>query len=227
MDKFAVIVAGGTGSRMGNSVPKQFIEVGGKPLLLYTIDAFLKAFVDIQLMVVLPEIHLETGKAFIEKAYANSSSIRVTTGGVTRFESVRNGILHAPDSSIIFVHDAVRCMVSPELIRNCYEVAKSKGSAIPVVSIKDSIRQITISGSEVVNRETLRAVQTPQTFHSEILKQAFALPYNEAFTDEATVVEFSGGTVELMEGEETNIKVTYPADLLLAEQYFLKASQSF
>lgn len=223
MEKFAVIVAGGSGSRMGNATPKQFLEVGGKPLLIHTIDAFLRAFKDIQFMVVLPETYLEEGKALLEQAYPHAaSSIGMTKGGATRFESVRNGMLHAPDASIVFVHDAVRCMVSPSLIQRCYAVALEKGSAVPVVSVKDSIRRLTNSGSEVVDREALRAVQTPQTFRVDILKKAFELPYQNGFTDEASVVERNGGKVELIDGEETNIKVTYPADLLLAEQFFLR-----
>ena len=226
MKKFAVIVAGGSGSRMGNATPKQFLEVGGKPLLIHTIQAFLSAFEDISIVVVLPEIHLQTGQQLIDKAFS-SHKIKITTGGVTRFESVKNGIQLAPDQSIVFVHDAVRCMVSADLIRACYAKAMVTGSAIPVISVKDSIRRITENGSEVVNREVLRAVQTPQTFNASILKAAFLQPYHESFTDEATVVEFNGGAVELIEGEETNIKVTYPADLLMAEQFFLKSQSSF
>lgn len=226
MEKFAVIVAGGSGSRMGNATPKQFLEVGGKPLLIHTIQAFLIAFEDISIVVVLPEIYLQTGQQLIDQAFS-TNEIKITTGGATRFESVKNGIQLAPDHSIVFVHDAVRCMVSPELIRACYTKARITGSAIPVISVKDSIRRITENGSEVVNREVLRAVQTPQTFNAAILKAAFQQPYHESFTDEATVVEYNGGTVELVEGEETNIKVTYPADLLMAEQFFLTRRSSF
>lgn len=226
MDKFAVIVAGGSGTRMGKEVPKQFLEIAGKALLVHTLEAFQNAYEDFQLMVVLPEIHLETGKAILASAFPDSSRINVTTGGVTRFESVRNGIALAPDPSIIFVHDAVRSMVSPELIRRCYEMAIEKGSAIPVVSVRDSIRRVFPSGSEIVNREELRAVQTPQTFHSALLKNAFHQPYQEKFTDEASVVESAGGSVELISGEESNVKVTFPSDLLFAEQYFLRRHSS-
>lgn len=226
MEKFAVIVAGGSGSRMGQATPKQFLEVGGKSLLLHTIDAFLRAYEDMQIIVVLPEVHLNVGRDLINANYPEHNRIVTTVGGPTRYASVQNGISLAADTSIVFVHDAVRCMVSLDLIRRCYETALEKGSAIPVVSVKDSIRMITPIGSEVVNREILRAVQTPQTFKAEILKKAFALPYQEAFTDEATVVEYSGGTVELIAGEEANIKVTYPADLLMAEQFFKISSSS-
>lgn len=222
MEKFAVIVAGGSGTRMGNSMPKQFLEVAGKPLLIHTIASFHEAYEDMAIIVVLPHAHLETGKSLIDQFFPSCSFIHITSGGVTRFESVKNGIQFASDESIVFVHDAVRSMVTPSLIQRCFAVAREKGSAIPVVPIKDSIRRVTTDGSVVLDREILRAVQTPQTFYAGELKKAFLQPYQSAFTDEATVVEYAGGKVELIEGEETNIKVTYPSDLLMAEQFFLR-----
>jgi 2-C-methyl-D-erythritol 4-phosphate cytidylyltransferase len=222
MRKFAVIVAGGSGSRMGAGIPKQFLELCGKPVLVHTIRAFLRAYEDMSIVVVLPAAHLEKGKEILEAEFA-MHSLMVTEGGLSRFESVRNGLSHVDRDSIVFVHDAVRCLVSPLLIRNCYEKALHEGSAIPVVPLKDSIRRLVPGGSEVVNREELRAVQTPQTFVASILLDAFRLEYNESFTDEATVVEFAGGKVNLIEGEESNIKITYPSDLRLAEQLLSEA----
>ena len=227
MEKFAVIVAGGSGTRMGQSVPKQFLQVGGKPVLVHTLEAFRRAFEDIQMVVVLPSLHMESGRSLLSVYFPDSSGIQLTTGGATRFESVQAGVQLAPDDSIIFVHDAVRCMVSPELIRRCYETAARHGSAIPVVAVKDSMRRLTETGSEVVDREVLRAVQTPQTFRSSLLKSALQQPYEVSFTDEATVVESSGVPVVLVSGEDSNVKITYPSDLLMAEQYFRQQDASF
>jgi len=218
MRKYAVIVAGGTGSRMGSDTPKQFLEVGGKSLLVHTIHAFLESYDDMSVVVVLPALHMDRGKEILENAFPQTA-IRVAEGGPNRFGSVKNGLALVDPESIVFVHDAVRSLVSPGLIRRCYEAAVKHGSAIPVVPLKDSIRKLVPGGSEVLNREELRAVQTPQTFRAALLIEAFNLAYRDAFTDEATVVEYAGGQVSLVDGEESNIKITYPSDLLLAQQY--------
>jgi 2-C-methyl-D-erythritol 4-phosphate cytidylyltransferase len=219
MDKFAVIVAGGSGLRMGHETPKQFLPVCGVPVLIHTIRAFLTTFSDLSVVLVLPAEHMQKGRDMVGR-YLPDATVQFAPGGKTRFESVRNGLHLVPADSIVFVHDAVRCLVSPALIRRCYEQAVEQGSAIPVVPLKDSIRRITPAGSEVVDRGSLRAVQTPQTFRAEILIKAFETGYLESFTDEATVVEYSGGSISLISGEEANIKITYPSDLLLAEQFF-------
>lgn len=219
MEKFAVIVAGGSGSRMGNEIPKQFLPVAGVPVLIHTVRAFLAAYPDLQIILVLPSEHIQKGHE-LAAAYFPDNPILLATGGKTRFDSVRSGLSLVTPEAIVFVHDAVRCLISVSLIRRCYDQALAEGSAVPVVPLKDSIRKITDAGSEVVNRETLRAVQTPQTFKGELLIKAFETPYQDGFTDEATVVEFAGGKISLVEGEEANIKITYPSDLLLAEQFF-------
>jgi 2-C-methyl-D-erythritol 4-phosphate cytidylyltransferase len=203
---------------MGHDTPKQFLHVNGQPVLVHTLRAFRDAYDDMSLILVLPAAHLETGKQILAD-HLPGLDVQFAEGGKTRFESVKNGIDLASDDAVIFVHDAVRCLVSIPLIQVCYEHAVRLGSAIPVVPLKDSIRRVFPGGSEVMNREELRAVQTPQTFQSHILKKAFQQPYRDAFTDEATVVEYAGGKVELIDGEESNIKITYPSDLLLAEQY--------
>ena len=218
MRKFAVIVAGGSGTRMGHETPKQFLHVNGHPVLVHTLRAFRDAYEDMSLILVLPAAYMETGKQILAD-HLPGLNVQFAEGGKTRFESVKNGIRLAADDSVIFVHDAVRCLVSVPLIRVCYEQAVRLGSAIPVVPLKDSIRRVFPGGSQVLNREELRAVQTPQTFRSEILKKAFQQTYQDSFTDEATVVESAGGRVELINGEESNIKITYPSDLLLAEQF--------
>ncbi|MFP5040498.1 2-C-methyl-D-erythritol 4-phosphate cytidylyltransferase [Parasediminibacterium sp. JCM 36343] len=216
MKKIAVIVAGGSGQRMGSSTPKQFLPLQGKPLLCHTMNAFLQAYHDIELVVVLPAEHLPVGKQ-IALGF-NNKQIHCIAGGITRFHSVQKGLAFKNISnSIVFVHDGVRCLVSTGLIKRCYEQALAKGSAIPAVAATDSIR-ISTQGDEsiVADRNKVRIVQTPQTFRGDILMQAFQHPYQENFTDEATVVEFSGQKVLLIEGEYTNLKITRPIDLLLA-----------
>lgn len=219
MDKFAVIVAGGSGLRMGHETPKQFLPVGEVPVVIHTIRAFAAAVSNLIVVLVLPAEHMQKGKEMVS-SYIPEVNIQYAPGGKTRFDSVRSGLRLVSADSIVFVHDAVRCLVSPSLIHRCYEQAVEQGSAIPVVPLKDSIRKITPEGSEVVNRELLRAVQTPQTFQADILLRAFETDYQDSFTDEATVVEYSGGKISLIDGEEANIKITYPSDLLLAEQFF-------
>jgi 2-C-methyl-D-erythritol 4-phosphate cytidylyltransferase len=218
MKKYAIIVAGGTGTRMGKPMPKQFLLLGDKPVLYYTLKTFLEAYDDLSILLVLPEEYSDIGKEIID-AYFDYSRIQVTFGGETRFHSVQNGLKLVQDESIIFVHDAVRCMVTVDLIRLCYEHTLQMGSAVPVVRTKDSVRILNEEGNdnEVLDRSKVVLVQTPQTFHSKILLPAFEIDYKERFTDEATVVEAFGLKISLVEGEEDNIKITRPVDLLIAE----------
>ncbi len=222
MDKFAVIVAGGLGIRMGDIVPKQFKLLNGKPVLFYTINSFLKSFDDLRIILVLPEEYVSAGQEIID-AFFDYSRISITTGGRTRFHSVQNGLQLITEESIVFVHDAVRCLVSVDLIHRCYEGAIENGSAIPVVDCKDSVRLTGEEGSEALERTNIKLVQTPQTFHSKILLPAFRIDYKDKFTDEATVVEAYGLKVNLVNGEENNIKITRPLDLAIAE-YLLSAN---
>lgn len=217
MQTYVVIVAGGAGKRMGSVLPKQFLLLKNKPVLYYTIDAFLKALPDCKVIVVLPEEHLELGKEIID-GFFDAQRIQLTVGGETRFHSVQNGLKLIEEESIIFVHDGVRCLVSEELIQRCYAAALETGSAIPAVECRDSVRIITEEGNDPVDRSKLRLVQTPQTFHSKILLPAFAIDYKAWFTDEANVVEAFGLKVTLVQGEETNIKITNPMDLVIAEK---------
>jgi 2-C-methyl-D-erythritol 4-phosphate cytidylyltransferase len=217
MSKIAVIVAGGSGLRMGNELPKQFLLLEGKPILLHSIDAFLQAYADISIRLVIPQHYIDYTKELL-KNFGYSDDIKIIQGGETRFHSVKNGIGNAQSGDIIFVHDAVRCLVSKTLIQRCYEMASEKGSAIPVIPIRDSMRKVLNSEvSEVVSREHLYAVQTPQTFKSDILLDAFNVDFNPSFTDEATVCEHAGKTIYTVDGEEQNIKITYPEDLLYAK----------
>lgn len=217
MRKNAIIVAGGTGSRMGGNLPKQFMLLKGKPVLYYTLKTFLEAYDDLQIILVLPVEHTDLGQEIID-AWFDKDRIRITAGGDTRFQSVKNGLALVTEESVIFVHDGVRCLVTKDLIHRCYGQAAETGSAIPVVASKDSIRLLTEEGSDVLDRNRVMLVQTPQTFHSKILLPAFQIDYKDKFTDEATVVEAYGLKVSLVEGEENNIKITRPVDLLLAEE---------
>ena len=220
MKKIAVIVAGGSGTRMGTNIPKQLLTINNKPIVIYTIETFLAAWDDIKIILVMPETYLVEGKNLLAEYFPNNI-IQCVVGGATRFESVKAGLSFIEEESIIFVHDAVRCLVSSHLIQLGYEKALVHGAAIPVISIKDSIRMIDGENSIVVNRDILRAVQTPQVFKSDILLPAFNQSYETSFTDEASVVEKMGHTVTLFSGEETNIKITVPADIEFATQVLL------
>lgn len=218
MKKIAVIVAGGLGARMGAGLPKQFLHIKRKPLLYYTLDVFFRSFEDMQVVLVLPEEYVEMGREIID-AYFDETRIRITVGGASRFESVKNGLNLIGEESIIFVHDAVRCLVTIDLIRRCYETALETGSAIPVVKSSDSVRLLSSEGaSDALEREKIVLVQTPQVFHSKILLPAYNIDYKDKFTDEAAVVEAFGLKVSLVEGDKNNIKVTHPIDLVVAER---------
>ncbi len=220
MKKFAVIVAGGSGIRMNSAIPKQFILLKNKPVLFYSIDAFLKAYDDLQIILVLPEEHIAKGQEIID-GYFDNTKIQLINGGRTRFHSVQNGLGLIDEESIIFVHDGVRCLVTKDLIYRCYAAAVEFGTAIPVLTSKDSVRFVSEDGNEALDRNFVKLVQTPQTFHSKILLPAYKIDYKEKFTDEASVVEAYGLKVHLVEGEENNIKITRPADLQLAESLLL------
>jgi len=219
MQKYAIIVAGGTGSRMGSSTPKQFLLLNDKPILYYTLKVFLEAYEDVQIILVLPEEYTELGREIID-AYFDYSRIQITSGGETRFHSVKNGLALADKESIIFIHDAVRCLVTIDLIHRCFENALKTGSAVPALRSKDSVRLLNEeeNDNEVLDRSKVVFIQTPQTFHSRILVPAFEIDYKERFTDEATVVEAFGLKISLIEGEESNIKITRPIDLFIAEK---------
>jgi len=217
MKKFAVIVAGGIGQRMGVEMPKQFLLLRGKPVLWYTINAFLMAYDDLKVILVLPLAHLESGEE-LRNLFLNIDRIEIVSGGLTRFHSVQNGLKIIKEQSVVFVHDGVRCLITKELIKNCYEQAIEKGSAVPAVASSDSIRITDGEQNYVADRDTVRLIQTPQTFLSDIILPAFEQEFSHAFTDEATVVEALGNEIFLIEGEYNNLKITRPIDLLIAEK---------
>ncbi len=218
--KIAIIVAGGTGQRMGSVVPKQFLEIEGKSILLHTIDQFVNAFDDISLVVVLPEGYIEEGKKLINNRTKNP--IQFIAGGETRFESVKNGLTAVKEKCIVFVHDAVRCLLTPALIQRCYQQAVENGSAIPAVSSTDTVRIMENETHHLFDREKVMLIQTPQTFQSEVILAAFNQVYQPNFTDEANVVEASGQPVFLVDGEFENIKITRPLDLAIATYVLTK-----
>ncbi|WP_346236449.1 2-C-methyl-D-erythritol 4-phosphate cytidylyltransferase [Niabella insulamsoli] len=216
MNKVAVIVAGGSGKRMGNELPKQFMMIDQKPVLFYTLNTFLSAYPDMQIILVLAEEFLGMGNEIID-AFFEKDRIKIAIGGATRFESVKNGLSLIEEDAIVFVHDAARCTLTTALIHRCYDTAVATGTAIPVMECSDSIRMIAEDGSnEAIDRDKIKMVQTPQVFHSKILLPAFNIDYKNYFTDEASVVEAFGMMVTLVKGEKENLKITHPVDLLTA-----------
>ena len=216
MKKIALIVAGGNGSRMNNDTPKQFLLLGNKPVLYHSIKAFLEAYNDMEIILVLPEEHIGKGQEIID-GYFDDSKFKITAGGRTRFHSVQNGLSLVNEEAIVFVHDGVRCLLTSELVKRCYEGALESGTAVPAVACKDSVRLLTSNGNKILNRNRVMLIQTPQTFHSKILLPAYQIDYKDKFTDEATVVEAFGLKINLIEGEEDNIKITTPTDLFIAD----------
>jgi 2-C-methyl-D-erythritol 4-phosphate cytidylyltransferase len=217
MKKYAVLVAGGSGSRMKSDLPKQFILLKNKPLLVYTIESFLQADADINIILVLPEQHLQTGKDIVAQ-YFNGKEIIITSGGATRFHSVKNGLMQINEEGIVLVHDAVRSLVSVDLIQRCITETIAKRAVIPAISSKDSVRILDGEKNKSISRDTVMLVQTPQTFFSEELKKAFEVEYNDSFTDEASVMEAAGFQIHIITGDENNIKITHPIDLIIAEK---------
>jgi 2-C-methyl-D-erythritol 4-phosphate cytidylyltransferase len=217
MKKYAVIVAGGSGLRMKTGVPKQYLLLRDKPVLWYTLTAFLDSYDDMEIILVLHKDYVEKGLEIVQSTHS-PKRIWITEGGETRFHSVQNGLKHIHLHSIVFVHDAVRCLITDQLIHRCYEETLRNGNAVPAVAAVDTIRLESGSGNEQVDRNRVRIIQTPQTFYSDMIKAAFDQEYNDAFTDEASVIERLGVKINLVEGDYSNIKITKPVDLLIAEK---------
>lgn len=217
LKKYVIIVAGGSGSRMKSSLPKQFIPVGEKPILMHTIEVFRNCIEDIGIILVLPEKYTKLWKELCTE-FQFPVSHQITNGGSTRFESVSNGLkLVQNNNSIVGVHDGVRPFVSESTINNTFAAAEEHGTAIPVVELNDSIRKLTENDSIVQDRAEFRLVQTPQCFKYSILKKAYEQEYQDTFTDDASVVEAAGHKIELIEGNFENIKITRSFDLAIAE----------
>lgn len=217
MKKVALIVAAGKGSRMNRTTPKQFLLLKHKPVLYYTLKAFMDAYHDVEIILVLPPEHIAHGQEIID-GFFGPSNLRICEGGRTRFHSVQNGLKLIDKECIVFVHDGVRCLITPSLIRHAYEEALQHGNAIPAVPCKDSLRLIAKDTNNGLDRNTVRLIQTPQTFHSKLLIPAFQIDYKEHFTDEAAVMEAFGLNIHLVEGDPDNLKITTETDLFLAEK---------
>jgi len=220
MKKYAIIVAGGTGTRMKANQPKQFLEVAGKPILWHTIKRFDDADHSTMIIIVLPKAYIKKWQALTKKHDLDTMHL-IIPGGETRFQSVKNGLQLVHENGVVAVHDAVRPLASIDLIRKCFADAEKYGSAVPVVPVNESLRKINGKQSEVADRSSYVSVQTPQCFQSKILLKAYQQSYRKSFTDDASVVESIGKKIHLVEGERENIKITYPADLKIAE-LFLK-----
>ena len=213
-----MIVAGGKGLRMGASIPKQFLPVNGLPILMLTIKRFREYDGSLRIILVLPKEQHEYWNELC-KNYHFTDAYAVVEGGETRFHSVRNGLVAIPDDTqgVVGIHDGVRPFPSVEVIRACYETARTAKAVIPVVPVVETVRHIVAGGkTETVDRADYRLVQTPQTFDIQLLKQAYAQPYRDCFTDDASVVESAGHEVTLIEGNRENIKITTPFDLRIA-----------
>ena len=215
MKRATIIVAGGSGQRMGSALPKQFMAVGGKPVLLRTIETFYTFDPQMILVVVLPATQIDVWNELLMHHQSSIPHV-VAEGGATRFESVKNGINALPeDVELIGVHDGVRPFVSMDTLARCYRNAKP--AIVPVIPMYDSLRQLTEMGNNSVDRSSYVAVQTPQVFSASLLRQAYSQPYNVLYTDDASVVEALGECIELTEGNRENIKLTTPFDLIIAE----------
>ena len=212
MKKYVIIVAGGKGLRMGSDLPKQFLPVGGKPVLMHTLEVFRKYDAAIQLILVLPREQQNFWKQLCRE-HDFDVEHRAADGGETRFHSVKNGLALVQAPGLVGVHDGVRPFVSVEVIRRCYDLAEQHKAVIPVVDVVETLRHLTEVGSETVSRNDYKLVQTPQVFDVELLKQAYEQEFTPFFTDDASVVEAMGVPVHLAAGNRENIKITTPFDL--------------
>lgn len=219
MKKYIIIVAGGKGLRMGGGVPKQFLPIGGKPVLMRTMEAFRAYDAEMQIVLVLPVAQQAYWKELCEQ-YAFALPYRMADGGETRFHSVKSGLdtIPAGEEALVGVHDGVRPFVSTEVIARCYAEAARTGAVVPVTDVVETVRHLESDGrSTTVSRDEYKLVQTPQVFSLALLKKAYAQPYIPAFTDDASVVEALGHEVTLVQGNRENIKITTPFDLVVGK----------
>ncbi|MGL4292975.1 MAG: 2-C-methyl-D-erythritol 4-phosphate cytidylyltransferase [Bacteroidales bacterium] len=217
MKKYAIIVAGGKGLRMGQDLPKQFISVGELPILMHAIRTFHIADKQISLILVLPHEQIEYWKALCE-LHCFKIPVTLAEGGSTRFHSVKNGLRMIDEEGLVAIHDGVRPFVATKVIEDAYHFAEQHGGAIPVIDMIDSVREMDSPEKSIpVDRDKYKLVQTPQTFRSDLIRKAYEMPYDKFFTDDASVFEASGHTVYCFAGNRENIKITTPFDLLIAE----------
>jgi|SRR3989339_563119 2-C-methyl-D-erythritol 4-phosphate cytidylyltransferase len=216
IQKYTIIVAGGSGKRMGTELPKQFIEIHGKPILMHTLERFFEFDNLMKLIIVLPESQHFYWSGLIKKHQCTIPH-QLTVGGVERFHSVKNGLQLVDGSGLVAIHDGVRPLVSLETIQHCFEAAALYASAIPVVPVTESVRWDDKTSNHAIDRGKLFLVQTPQVFSIKLLKEAYQQPFDATYTDDAGVAEKLGTEIHLVEGNPENIKITRPMDLLVAE----------
>ncbi len=216
MKKYVVIVAGGKGKRMGNEQPKQFMEVGGLPLLMHTFYAFSFLGNAVEFILVFPADSIDYWKQLCQK-YNFTIPHQIAEAGPKRFHSVKSGLKLVPANTLVAIHDAVRPFVSQQVIEDCFKMAERKGNAVPVIPVSESVRELSWTFNKTIDRNKLRLVQTPQVFLSSDIKRAYQQPYNESFTDDAMVLERTGKQIYLFEGNQENIKITSPVDLIFAK----------
>jgi len=218
MKQYALIVAGGSGSRMGTDIPKQFLLLQNKPVLMHTIEAFYNYNSNIEIILVLPDSQKDYWAKLCSE-YSFNTQHKIVSGGITRFQSVKNGLnsITDNDEALVAIHDGVRPLVNKFTIDNCFRIAQLKGNAIPFIPLNDSIRKVEGLNSIHVNRDDYKAIQTPQVFHLQLIKNAYSQNYQEHFTDDASVLENIGESINLVDGNRENIKITTPIDLLFAE----------
>lgn len=216
MKKIVLIVAGGSGTRMNSKIPKQFLELKGQPIIMHSINRFLSFDKFIEIRVILPEEQIDNWKKLCAK-YNFDIKHKIFKGGITRFQSVKNGLQDICPDCFIAIHDGVRPLVYSDTIRRCFNAAEEYGAAIPVIDIQETVREINGDFSRTVDRTKYKIVQTPQVFNAELLINAYKQNYDDSFTDDAAVVESSGHQVILVDGNRENIKITTPIDLKIAE----------
>jgi len=224
--KYLIVTAGGTGTRMGAPVPKQFLELKGKPILRLTLEKFIEAVPDLHVLTVLPEDHVSTWRDYCLKANFTCPQ-RLVKGGFTRFHSVKNALEHIPDGALVAVQDGVRPLMSVEKIRELFAAAVYVPALIPVLPVTDTLKVLEkradgalMTSGERIDRSRIYGAQTPQIFHSELLKAAYSQGYDTLFTDDASVAEKYGIPLTFIEGERYNIKITTPEDLKVAKLLF-------
>lgn len=218
MNKYVIITGGGSGSRMQQTLPKQFLEINGAPILFYTLTAFVAYQPHISIILTLPEEFMPYWNELVLQRHFTINH-KVIAGGATRFQSVKNALALVPDGSLVAIHDAVRPFVSADVIAHSFCEAENQGSSIPIIPLVDSLRKITDTENHPINRAEIFAVQTPQTFKSSAIKQAYQVSENPQFTDDASVYEQSGTPIHIIAGNVENIKITNPFDLQLAEAF--------
>ena len=225
MERYVILAAGGSSKRMGTERPKQFLDLSGKPLIVHTMEAFFRFDNTVRFVIALHPTMRELYDALVEP-FVGEMQVTIVDGGAERFHSVQNALVEVPMGSLAAVQDAVRPFVTNDLLQRCFETAEKLGNAIPAVPVIDSIREITSNGSTALDRHKLRAVQTPQCFRSDILKRAYEQPFDPTFTDDASVAERFGETINLVDGDIGNFKITTQEDFSRARALLIDQHRS-